>query len=222
MTVFAGHDLACVRADRLVFAGLSFALEAGGALKLLGPNGSGKSSLLRLMTGLLPPARGHMEWGDRNVTDDSLAHRHRLHYVGHADAIKPALTVSENLAFWSSLKSAGGGADDASQAALGQFGLEDFGDIPARFLSAGQRRRLSLSRLLASPAELWLLDEPTVGLDSAAVAAFESAVAAHRKQGGRVVLATHTEIRLPRARTIYLDDYGTELSAELSLDEDTS
>ena len=149
MTVFKGEGLACERGERLVFAGLSFAVDRGGVLVLTGPNGSGKSSLLRLMAGLLKPADGLLSWDGQPVSDDPEAHRHRLHYLGHLEAVKPVLTPIENLAFWAAIK--GGGVDRASLLdALDRFGLKALADMPSRYLSAGQRRRLALARLAIS------------------------------------------------------------------------
>jgi heme exporter protein A len=204
VTRFAGHDIACVRGERLVFRGLSFALEAGEALVLTGPNGSGKSSLLRLMAGLLPPWSGTLAWDGEGIARDPAAHRARLHYLGHQDAVKPALTAAETLAFWAGLR--GGGL--AVGAALRRFRLDGLAETPCRFLSAGQRRRLALARLIASPAPLWLLDEPTTGLDAASVADLEAAVAEHCAGGGIVVAATHIPLGLAAPRTVSLAEFA--------------
>ncbi len=187
----SGRDLACLRGERMVFEGLGFDLAPGGALVLTGPNGSGKTSFLRLVAGLLRPAAGSLAWRGRPVSDDPDALRAELHYVGHLDAVKPLLTVSENLAFWARLR--GGGAVTE---ALAGFGLTALADVPARFLSSGQRRRVALARLLAAPAALWLLDEPTVGLDSESIEALTTAMAAQRDGGGMVIAATHATLAL--------------------------
>jgi heme exporter protein A len=205
MTLLEAQDLVCIRGERAVFGGLSFALEAGEALLLAGPNGSGKSSLLRLVAGLLPPAAGRLLWQGTPVSDDAEAGRARLRYVGHQDPVKPVLTVRENLLFWARLQ---GGTSAAVEPALARFGLAALGEVPGRMLSAGQRRRLNLARLLLVPAPLWLLDEPTVGLDKAAVAALEAVLAEHRAGGGIVLLATHMALRLPGARELTLDRYA--------------
>jgi heme exporter protein A len=204
---FAGSRLACRRGERLVFAGLDFRLGSGEALVLRGPNGSGKSSLLRLMAGLIRPEAGRLTWNGAATAEDREAHGGRLHFIGHLDAVKPALTVRENLRFWIRLR---GVAEDASAIgkALARLGLERLADAPARFLSAGQRRRLALSRLAATPAALWLLDEPSTGLDDASLSAFESLLADHRAGGGMVALATHTAIALPGAAELRLDAFA--------------
>jgi heme exporter protein A len=199
---FTGTELACRRGERLVFAGLSFALAPGDALLLTGPNGSGKSSLLRLMAGLGRPEAGVLAWDGAAVAEDPAAHRARLHFIGHQEAVKPVLSVAETLAFWSGMR---GGGDVA--AALARFRLSVLADWPCRVLSAGQRRRLALARLVASPAPLWLLDEPTTGLDSDAVADLLEAITAHRTTGGRVALSTHTALPLPAAATLALGDF---------------
>jgi heme exporter protein A len=207
MSDFLGDDLACERGERLVFAGLSFSLAAGEALILTGPNGSGKSSLLRLMAGLLKPAAGALRWGGETIEEDPEAHRRRLHYLGHQDAVKTVLTVTENLSFWAAMK---GGAEEgpALLDALERFGLGALAEVPARYLSSGQRRRLALARLLAAPGELWLLDEPTVGLDSASVERLTQEIEAQRARGGRVVLATHLSLPLKGARSLDLGDWA--------------
>ena len=205
MTVFAGHGVACRRGERLVFRGLGFALEAGGALVLTGPNGSGKSSLLRLLAGLLAPHEGVLNWDGEPIARDKAAHRARLHLIGHLDAVKPVLTVAETVALWSGLR---GAPDAASAAAVERFGLAHLADMPCRLLSAGQKKRLSLARLLASPAPLWLLDEPTTGLDAASTTNLEAILAEHRAAGGIVVATTHIALALAGAQTLSLADFA--------------
>lgn len=212
MPAFAGTDLTCLRGDRLVFTGLDFRVDPGGALLLLGPNGSGKSSLLRVMAGLLRPFRGRLGWDDptangSDADDDPDRHHGRVHYVGHLDAVKPVLTALENLTFWAAL---GHAADPpgAAMAALERMGVPQIAGVPGRYLSAGQRRRLTLARVLAAPAPLWLLDEPTVALDRAAVRLLEGILAEHRAAGGMVVLSTHADIALPGATELHLDDFA--------------
>ena len=207
MPLFAATDLTCLRGERLVFQGLSFAVEAGGALVLLGPNGSGKSSLLRMMAGLLRPFSGGMSWDSAPISADPDLHRSRVHYVGHLDAVKPVLSARENLAFWASM---GGAADPmgAAMAALERLGVPHIADVPGRYLSAGQKRRLNLARILAAPAPLWLLDEPSVALDRAGIGQLEAAIAEHRRGGGIVVVSTHAEIAIPGADTLHMDDFA--------------
>lgn len=205
-----GEGLACRRGGRLLFAGLDCRLGPGGALVLTGPNGSGKSSLLRLLATLLQPAAGRLTWGGVPVAANAPAYRAALHYVGHLDAAKPALTVREMLGFWAALR---GAAAPAAETGLAAFGLEAMSDWPCRWLSAGQRRRLALARLLVAPAPVWLLDEPTAALDADGEARLVTAIAEHRAAGGRVALATHQPIAIPDAAHIELHDFAASPDA---------
>ena len=212
MSQFTGADLVCFRGERTVFAGLDFDLEPGGALLLRGPNGSGKSSLLRLMAGLAKPLSGAIHWNGENIAGDPETHNARLHYIGHADPVKPVLTVGENLGFWASMKNGGGdGADGGNvKAALDRLGIGHLETVPGRFLSAGQKRRANLARLLAAPAALWLLDEPATALDRAAVESLDDAIQGHRDGGGMVVISTHAETAQPDAREIDLGKFQAD------------
>lgn len=196
--VLEARDLACLRGDRAVFAGLSFALPAGAALLLTGANGAGKSTLLRILAGLLRPAEGAVAWQGTDVAADPAAHAARLRYVSHQDALKPALTVTENLDFFARLW----GGEVAP--ALAAMALTPLADLPARVLSSGQKRRLALARLALAPAPLWLLDEPTTGLDAASVERLGPLLAAHRAAGGIVVAATHIPLPLADVRELRL------------------
>ena len=202
-SVFSGERLACRRGERLVFRGLDFRLAAGDALILTGPNGSGKSSLLRMMAGLTPPVSGILAWDGVPIGEDPAGHRARLHYVGHSDALKPVLSAAETLAFWARMR----GTAAETGRALRQFGLERAAELPCRYLSAGQRRRLALARLLASPAPLWLLDEPLTSLDDEGSAALLAAIAAHRQSGGRVVISTHLALAIADTARLSLADF---------------
>jgi heme exporter protein A len=185
---FAGRRLVCRRGERLVFAKLDFDLEPGGVLLLRGPNGSGKSSLLRLMAGLLRPAQGEITWAGAALGAEPELHRRRLAFLGHLDAVKPALTVAENLGFWCGRA--------AVEPALARLGIAHLAGLPARLLSAGQRRRLALARIVARGAPLWLLDEPE--------ALFAAALAAHRAAGGMAAIAVHGEGAPPAAQVLFL------------------
>jgi heme exporter protein A len=194
LSVFTGEGLSCRRGGRIVFAGLGFALQPGKALLLTGPNGSGKSTLLRVMAGLMAADAGGLSWDGLPVVEDPAAHRRRLHFLGHLDGVKPVLTVSENLRFWAKIRMPKRRRAERAQAvaaALAAIQLEALEEIPARLLSAGQRRRVALARLLTAYAPLWLLDEPTSGLDDTAVVLFERAVDQHREAGGMVVVSSH-------------------------------
>ncbi|SDC92393.1 heme ABC exporter ATP-binding protein CcmA [Ruegeria marina] len=173
-------DLAIARGGVPVIEGLSFALEPGRALILRGPNGAGKTTLLRTLAGLQPPLSGRIEGAED-----------RIAYAGHSDGLKPTLSVTENLRFWASVF---GGRDIGP--ALTAFHLDDLADRHAGNLSAGQKRRLGLSRLLVTGRPIWMLDEPTVSLDREAVAMFAAAVRAHLGQGGSALIATHIDLGL--------------------------
>jgi heme exporter protein A len=194
--VLRAEGLAAFRGERLVLRDLSFAVPAGGALLLTGPNGAGKTTLLRLLAGLLRAEAGRLLWQGQDVFTDRAAHGRRVGFVGHQDALKSGLTAAENLRLW--------GARQAVTNALEQAGLAALADLPARMLSAGQRRRLALGRLFLLNARLWLLDEPTLGLDAASVARFGAQLARHRESGGVVVAATHLDLPLPDAAILPL------------------
>jgi heme exporter protein A len=196
--VLQAKDLAIIRNDHVVFAGLSFQIAPGEALLLTGANGAGKSSLLRLLAGLVPAAEGLLLWQGSDALADRAAHAARLRYLAHADALKPGLTAAENLDFW--CRRWGGRVSDALQA----MDLLPLADLPARMLSAGQKRRLALARLALAPVPLWLLDEPSVGLDTASLARFGAMLARHREGGGAVIAATHVPLPLPGARELRL------------------
>ena len=202
---FAAEALVCVRGDRQVFEDLSFSAAPGVALQIEGPNGAGKSSLLRLASGLLRPAAGRLTWDGADIAADPDAHRARLIYVGHADPVKPVLTVMENLNFWGRLR---GGRAEAAQAALDRLGIGRLGPVPARFLSAGQRRRLNLARLLMQPAKLWLLDEPTSTLDRMVAPVIAEIIAEHCAAGGIVLVSTHGELGLKNAAFLKFPEHA--------------
>ena len=180
--------LAAFRGERLVFSGLSFKVAEGGALLLTGPNGSGKSTLLRLIAGLVRAEAGRLLWKGEDALSDLTAHAGRVAYLGHLDAVKMGLTVAENLAVW--------GGKRALAVALGAVGLTPLADLPAKMLSAGQRRRLALARLLLTGRPLWLLDEPFAALDTAGKALVARLIALHCGQGGIVLAATHEPLGL--------------------------
>jgi heme exporter protein A len=184
MLRLSASGLGCERGQRRVFHDVGFELSAGEALALTGPNGAGKSSLLRLIAGLLRAASGRIEL-EGGAAELTIAEQ--SHYQGHLDAFKPSLTVAENLAFW--IHYLGGTAPPAT--ALAMVGIAGLADLPSGYLSAGQRRRLSLARLVAVPRPIWLLDEPTSALDAAAQARLAELMRAHLAGGGMIVAATH-------------------------------
>ena len=191
MTLLAVHDLAVARGGMRTVESGTFTLDAGQALILRGPNGIGKTTLLRTVAGLQPPVTGRIE-----AAPDAIA------YAAHADGLKTALTVAENLHFWAQVF----GQTDIAPAIVA-MNLRDLTARPAGTLSAGQKRRLGLARLLVTGRPVWVLDEPTVSLDADSVALFAGAVRAHLGQGGAALMATHIDLGLPEAEVLDLTPY---------------
>ena len=194
----SGIDLVCIRGGREVFAGLGFVLLGGEALLVTGRNGAGKSSLLRMIVGFVRVSGGRLELQDGNP---ELTLPEQAHYLGHQDAFKPSLTVAENLVFWARYLGAG---ELAPQVALATVGLDALAELPAAYLSAGQRRRLSIARLVAVSRPIWLLDEPTSALDRTAQEQLAELMRQHLAGGGLIVAAAHGAIGLDRARELPL------------------
>jgi heme exporter protein A len=191
-----GDNLVCNRGGREVFAGLNFSLSGGEALVVTGRNGAGKSSLLRVIAGLVRLAAGRLEL-DGGEPDATIGEQ--SHYVGHQDAVKPSLAVYENLKFWTQYLGAG---ERTIESALEAVDLAPLADLPAAYLSAGQRRRLSIARLVAVPRPLWLLDEPTSALDAPSQDRLADLMRRHLAGGGMIVAAAHGPIGLERAREL--------------------
>ncbi|MFN0265033.1 heme ABC exporter ATP-binding protein CcmA [Tepidamorphus sp. 3E244] len=187
----SGHELACLRGGRRVLHGLSFDAAGGAALALRGPNGVGKSSLLRLIAGLVPLEAGELTLSGGEA-DTPVAEQ--AHYLGHLDALKPGLSVEENLGFWATFLGDGAPPRAAIDDALDAVGLLDIATLPARYLSAGQRRRLALARLAAVSRPVWLLDEPTSALDADGQARLFALIETHLARGGIVIAATHVDL----------------------------
>ncbi len=186
-------DLTCERGGRIVFRNVSLSLAPGQLMQLTGPNGSGKSSLLRLIAGLNEAQAGAVTLAGGS---EELSLGQQAHYIAHQEAVKAALSVHENLAFWRDFM---GGGD--VEEALAAFDLTRLSSYPAGLLSAGQKRRLALARLVLVPRVLWLLDEPTVGLDTASLARLVTVMAAQLDRGGMIIAATHVPLgREPDAR----------------------
>jgi len=194
----SGSDLACQRGGREVFAGVSFSVASGEALTIVGRNGAGKSSLLRMVVGLVRIAHGRIAL---DGGDPELNVAEQAHYLAHQDALKPSLSVAENLRFWSGFL--GTGAADIAEP-LAAVGLDTLADLPAAYLSAGQRRRLSIARILVVKRPIWLLDEPTSALDAAAQDRLAEFMRAHIAGGGLIMAATHSALGLNDARELRL------------------
>jgi heme exporter protein A len=186
--LLTAENLAIFRGERLVLNGISLSLKSGGMLVLRGANGAGKSTLLRALAGLTPLAAGQLLWDGAAVLADRAAHAERIAWLGHLDAVKPALTAAEHVPV----------------AALALMGLERFAELPARLLSAGQKRRLAIARVASTERVLWLLDEPTTGLDAESVGRFEALCAAHRAKGGMIVASTHLPLAAGDAQEMRL------------------
>jgi len=184
----SGRDVRCVRGGREVFCGLDFEISSGEALAVTGPNGAGKTSLLRLIAGLLTLAGGSIALAGGET---ELMLCEQAHYLGHRDALKPALSVAENLSFWRDFL--GGKPFDVSESLL-RVGLDHAAQLPAAYLSAGQRRRLSIARLLVVRRPIWLLDEPASALDAAGQSLFAGLMSDHLARGGLIVAATHAPL----------------------------
>jgi len=194
--VLEARQLECTRGEKRLFTGLSFKLDRGQLLRLAGANGSGKTSLLRIMCGLVAPSAGELLWRGRSIRAEREEYSRNLVYIGHLNALKDDLTALENLQVAAVL--AGMSADSARMlAALDRFGVAHCAELPAKFLSQGQRRRTALARLaLSSAVPLWILDEPFSALDVVAVAELERLLSAHLASGGMVVLTTHQEVQV--------------------------
>lgn len=198
LITLSAEALCCERGGRSVFQGLNFSVGAGQALVVTGRNGAGKSSLLRMIAGLLRVAGGKLALSGG---DDERSIGEQAHYLGHNDALKPALSVEENLSFWTAWL---GGAGKPLEA-LAAVGLESLAPLPAAYLSAGQKRRLSIARLIAVNRPLWLLDEPTSALDTAAQAMLLDLMRGHLADGGLIVAATHLSLGLEGADELRLE-----------------
>lgn len=200
---FSVQNLACQRADQLIFENLSFTLSPGEAIWVQGRNGAGKSSLLRICARLLRPAAGQVAWQGEDIFRESESYGAAYHYIGHQDALKSVMTVRENIAFWASYH----GKADVNKA-LQDFELAGLADTPAGLLSQGQKKRSNLARLAGSPATFWILDEPLSALDRHFIELFRERLRRHLDGGGMALFATHQDIGLEGVRSLDLDGRG--------------
>jgi heme exporter protein A len=199
------ENLVVERGGRVVVDGVSIVVAAGETLVLTGANGAGKTTLLRALAGFLPLLSGSISLDGQ---DPDTPRIELIHVIGHANAVKAHLTVRENVMFWAQFLGGHAGAADRTDQALGAFSLSELEDFPASFLSAGQKRRVGLARLLAAPRPVWLLDEPTVSLDTASTAQLAAAINAHIADGGLAIAATHMPLGLERTREFRLHRVG--------------
>jgi heme exporter protein A len=197
------QDLACVRGERTLFANINFALSAGEGLHVRGENGVGKTSLLRLLSGLSKPDTGQVLWNHESIAKQANQYRTELLFLGHRDALKEELTALENLQIYAALDGIALPVEKAL-AALWRFGLRGRENLPVNCLSAGQKRRVLMARMLTRQARLWILDEPFNALDSNAVAQLEELLAEHLLSGGLLVLTSHQAVNISHMRALDL------------------
>ncbi len=202
------ENVACIRGERLLFTQTGFCLPTGSLLVLSGSNGSGKSSLLRILAGLMSPSNGEVTWQGKPIRQHP-DYREFMLYLGHENAIKPELSVYDNVQYWAALQD----SDMLTPAALQFFGLLPIADMPAGQLSAGWQRRVALARLLATPSLIWLLDEPTTNLDAEGKRLLEGIIQTRIDQGGIVVMASH-DIQPPATHRLELEDFMPQRTQE--------
>jgi len=213
--ILKGQNLTCIRGDRIIFSNLDFELAAGRALILNGANGSGKSSLMKIIAGLLPAQSGIMSFEGQDILGNKDWISHNICYLAHKNGMKPEMTVAENLTFWANMENHHG---DIRKEAT-KIGIEHCLDLPVCYLSSGQARRAALTRVLCHPGEIWLLDEPTVGLDMAGVSLLAGLMNEHLDRGGRILAATHIELGLDPAKSAMLPMTDFRQTTPIGLEE---
>jgi len=201
--VLEARGLCCVRGERELFTNLHLRVVSGNCLHVRGENGVGKTSLLRLLTGLSKPDSGEVLWGDQSITLDPIAYHRELLFLGHRDALKEDLTALENLQMYAALDDVSLSLEKA-MATLLRFGLRGRENLPVNFLSAGQKRRVLMARMLTRQAKLWILDEPFNALDIQAVEELQNLISEHLSMGGLVVLTSHQEVSIPNVQVLEL------------------
>lgn len=197
------NNLTCMRGDRRIFDSLGFTIGTGTVLVLRGSNGSGKTTLMKMLAGLIKPTAGDISWYKLDIHSDLTAYHRDILMIGHKNAIKPELTVADNIRLWSKLRH----TEEIFDAALHYFQLTDKRDIPCYMLSEGWQRRVALARTIACHAELWLLDEPMANLDGEGKRLMVNIINTRTQQGGIVVLSSHEPLPLTNACELYLEDF---------------
>ncbi len=199
-------NISCSRGQDVLLDNINLDIESGKPLIFTGSNGSGKTTLLKTIAGLIPPQKGAITWENINIKDCYKEYSENLEYVGHKTGLKNELTVEENLDFWAEIHN----TKEAVVPAIMYFGLAEIFDVPVAKLSEGQKRRVSLARLLCCPSMIWLLDEPTVNLDEDGKNMLRNIIITRAEQGGIVIITTHADLNIPNARTIKLTDFIPE------------
>ncbi len=201
--VLQAHGLCCVRGERELFSGLNLRISAGNCLHVRGENGVGKTSLLRLLTGLSKPESGEVLWGNQSITLDPIDYHRELLFLGHRDALKEDLTALENIQMYAALDDVALPQEKAL-AALWRFGLRGRENLPVNCLSAGQKRRVLMARMLTREAKLWILDEPFNALDIQAVHELQNLMIEHLAANGLIVFTSHQEVSIPNMQVLEL------------------
>ncbi|PCI06014.1 MAG: heme ABC transporter ATP-binding protein CcmA [Hyphomicrobiales bacterium] len=200
------ENLSAIRGEQTIFSNVSFSLKSGDLLLVTGTNGSGKSTLLRVIAGLLHTFSGKIE-----LSGDDQPIQHQCHYLGHQNVLKPTMSVEENLDFW---RKYCGSPDDEIEIALEKVGLAGVQDIPAGYLSAGQKRRIAIARLLVTKRTLWLVDEPTAALDAKSEKMFADILQTHLEKGGIAIAATHQPLGIKTAQKLDMDAHQADFPLE--------
>ena len=198
------NNVTCEYNEFPVFAGLSFNAAAGSLIVLHGPNGSGKTSFLKMLAGIKKPADGEINWNERSLKESIKDGEVVINYIAHENAIKPDLTVLENIQFWTALN----GEDSRIDAAINYFDLARYADTRCADLSKGWQKRVSLSRLITCPSDIWLLDEPYNNLDSSMSQLVDNLISGHAKDGGLVVVSSHTHVPIDFAIKLNISDFA--------------
>lgn len=203
MSILEARAITCVRGERELFSGLNLQVFAGECLHIRGENGVGKTSLLRLLTGLSPPDEGQILWDGKSIKEDARSYRRKLLFLGHRDALKEDLTAIENLRMYAAIDGVALSEEDAFKS-LRRFGLRGREDLPVNFLSAGQKKRVLMARMVSRNAQIWILDEPFNALDVRAVQELQEVISEHLASNGSVVLTSHQPLSMVNLRALDL------------------